>query len=311
MTEADRPVTKALVVDADNTLWGGVCGEVGPQNVDVGGPYRQVQQFLRRQHQSGRTLALCSRNNLDDLRAVFAAHPGMPLSLDDFAAVHASWGYKSDAVTAIAEELGFAIESLVFLDDSPAERAEVAQRHPAMTVVDLPADPNAVPNALHATWQLALDATTTEEDRARGLMISQEAARRAVADQVPDRGAYLRELNLQVEISPATGADVERISQLAVRTTQFNLLLRRHTPVTVSQLLLRPGIAITVRVRDRFGDYGLVGFAFAEADAAAGILRVRDFFLSCRALGRNVEWRLLQALAERAAAAGLNAVELR
>lgn len=311
MTEADRPVTKALVVDADNTLWGGVCGEVGPQNVDIGGPYRQVQQFLRRQHQSGRALALCSRNNLDDLRAVFAAHPEMPLSLDDFAAVHASWGYKSDAVTAIAEELGFAIESLVFIDDSPAERAEVARRHPAMTVVDLPADPNAVTNALHATWQLALETSTTEEDRARSRMISQEAERRAVADRVPDRGAYLRELNLQVEISPAADADVDRISQLAVRTTQFNLLLRRHTPVTVRQLLLRPGIAITVRVRDRFGDYGQVGFAFAEADADAGILRVRDFFLSCRALGRNVEWRLLQSVAEQAAAADLNAVELR
>ncbi|GAA3469760.1 phosphopantetheine-binding protein [Nonomuraea roseola] len=114
-----------------------------------------------------------------------------------------------------------------------------------------------------------------------------------------------------MDVAAATEADVDRISQLAARTTQFNLLLRRHTPATVSQLLTRSGTAITVRVRDRFGDYGLVGFAFADADSDAGILRVRDFFLSCRALGRNVEWRLLQALGERAAAAGLSAVELR
>ncbi|MFE4332892.1 FkbM family methyltransferase [Streptomyces sp. NPDC056831] len=311
MTAPDRPVTKALVVDADNTLWGGVCGEVGPEHVDTGGPYREVQEFLCQQHRAGRALVLCSRNNLDDLHAVFAAHPDMPLSLDDFVAVHATWGRKSEAVTAIAEDLGFATESLVFIDDSPAERTEVALQHPAMTVVDIPADPTAIPKALRATWQLALDGVTTEEDRARARLITQEAARRAAAERTPDLAAYLRELDLRVEIAPATGADVDRISQLAARTTQFNLFLRRHTPATVRHLLTGSGAAITVRVSDRFGDYGLVGFAFAQADSDAGILRVRDFFLSCRALGRNVEWRLLQALGERAGAASLSAVELR
>ncbi|MGW0827041.1 FkbM family methyltransferase [Streptomyces sp. NPDC002845] len=309
MTAPDRPVVKALVVDADNTLWGGVCGEVGPEHVHIGGPYREVQEFLRRQHRAGRALVLCSRNNLEDLHAVFAAHPDVPLGLDDFVAVHATWGRKSDAVTAIAADLGFATESLVFIDDSPAERTEVALQHPGMTVVDLPADPAAIPKALHATWQLDLDGGTTAEDRARARLVSQEAARRAAASQAPDLAAYLRELDLTVEIAPAAEADADRICQLAARTTQFNLLLRRHTPATVRHLLTGSGTALTVRVRDRFGDYGLVGFAFADADA--GILRVRDFFLSCRALGRNVEWRLLQALAEWATTAGLGAVELR
>jgi FkbH-like protein/FkbM family methyltransferase len=309
MTAPDRPVTKALIVDADNMLWGGVCGEVGPEHVDTGGPYREVQEFLRRQHQAGRALALCSRNNLEDLQAVFAAHPDMPLGLNDFVAVHATWGRKSEAVTAIAEDLGFATESLVFLDDSPAERTEVALQHPAMTVVDIPADPADIPKTLLATWQLALDSAATEEDRARARLITQEAARRVAAARTPDLAAYLRELDLTVEIAPAAAADIDRIAQLAARTTQFNLLLRRHTPATVHQLLTGPGTSLTVRVHDRFGDYGLVGFAFADADA--GILRVRDFFLSCRALGRNVEWRLLQALGEQAATTGLSAVELR
>ncbi|MFI5748959.1 FkbM family methyltransferase [Streptomyces sp. NPDC051644] len=309
MTAPDRPVVKALVVDADNTLWGGVCGEAGPEHVDTGGPYREVQKFLHQQHRAGRALVLCSRNNLDDLHAVFAAHPDMPLGLDHFVAVHATWGRKSQAVTGIAEDLGFATESLVFIDDSPAERIEVALQHPAMTVVDIPADPAAVPHALRATWQLALDDTTTEEDRTRARLITQEAARRAAADRTPDLAAYLHELGLTVQIAPATEADIDRVAQLAARTTQFNLLLRRHTSTTVRHLLTGPGTALTVRVSDRFGDYGLVGFAFADADA--GILRVRDFFLSCRTLGRNVEWRLLQFLGERAAAAGLSAVELR
>lgn len=92
VTVADRPVAKAVVVDADNTLWGGVCGEVGPEQVEVDGPFRQVQEFLSEQARAGRALALCSRNNVDDLRATFAAHPDMPLTLDDFATVHATWG---------------------------------------------------------------------------------------------------------------------------------------------------------------------------------------------------------------------------
>ncbi|GLX29963.1 FkbM family methyltransferase [Streptomyces lavendulae] len=308
MTADQRPVAKAVVVDGDNTLWGGVCGEVGPENVDVAGPYRQVQEALRGQLEAGRVLCLCSRNNLADVEAVFAAHPDMPLALGDFTALRAGWGAKSVAVGEIAEELGFAVESLVFVDDSAAERAEVALAHPGITVVDLPSHPEAFTAALRGTWQLALEGTGTTEDRARSALIAVEARRRRAAAQMATTAEYLEQLDLRVEVLPAQAEEVERIAQLAARTTQFNLALRRHTPGTVRQVLAGAGVALSVRVRDRFGDYGLVGFVSAQADGR--VLRVRDFFVSCRALGRNVEWCVLRELAERAGALGLDGIAL-
>ncbi|NUU21800.1 MAG: FkbM family methyltransferase, partial [Streptomycetaceae bacterium] len=287
MTADQRPVAKAVVVDGDNTLWGGVCGEIGPENVDVDGPYRQVQEALRAQLGAGRVLSLCSRNNLADVEAVFAAHPDMPLGLGDFTVVRAGWGAKSAAVGEIAEELGFAVESLIFVDDSAAERAEVSLAHPGLTVVDLPLNPEAFPAALRGTWQLALEGTGTAEDRARAALIAGEARRRTVAGRATTAD-YLEQLDLRVEVSEAAEDEVQRIAQLAVRTTQFNLVLRGHTPGTVRQALAGAAVALSVRVRDRFGDYGLGAFTLAEADGR--VLRVRDFFVSCRALGRTVEW---------------------
>ncbi|MFJ8018755.1 FkbM family methyltransferase [Streptomyces sp. NPDC096311] len=308
MTARDRPVAKAVVVDADNTLWGGVCGEVGPEDVDVTGPFRLVQEFVSEQARAGRMLALCSRNNRADVEAVFAAHPDMPLTLDDFACVHASWGTKSDAVATIADELGFAVESLVFIDDSPAERAEVSHHHPGLTVVELPDDPQRFVEALQATWQLALDAPTTAEDGTRVRGFAQDAERKAVAARSTSRSGYLRALGLAIDVADAAAGDTDRIAQLAARTTQFNVCLRRHTPASVRQLITGPEVTVTVRVRDRFGDYGLVGFA--SAAAVDGVLLVGDFFISCRAMGRNVEWYLLRALGQRAVAAGLAGVRL-
>ncbi|MFI8089220.1 FkbM family methyltransferase [Streptomyces sp. NPDC086080] len=308
MTAAQRPVAKAVVVDGDNTLWGGVCGEIGPENVDADGPYRQMQEMLREQLAAGRVLCLCSRNNLADLEAVFAAHPGMPLGLGDFVAVRAGWGPKSVAVGEIAEELGFAVESLVFVDDSAAERAEVAIAHPGITVVDLPADPREFPAALRGTWQLGLEGTGTAEDHARTALIAGEARRRTAAAQAATTAEYLEQLDLRVEVSLAVEDEVERIAQLAARTTQFNLALRGHTPGTIRQVLAGTGVTLSVRVRDRFGDYGLVAFVSAEADGR--VLRVRDFFVSCRALGRNVEWCVLRELAEHATALGLDSIAL-
>lgn len=308
MTSVHRPVVKAVVVDGDNTLWGGVCGEIGPENVETGGPYRLVQEALRAQLEAGRVLCLCSRNNPADVEAVFATHPDMPLSLQDFTVVRAGWCPKSVAVGEIAEELGFAVESLVFVDDSAAERAEVAIAHPGVTVVDLPAEAEEFTAALRGTWQLALEGTGTAEDRARTALIAGEARRRRTAAQAATTAEYLEQLDLRVEVSEATDDEVERIAQLAARTTQFNLALRVHTPGTVRQVLASAGVALSVRVRDRFGDYGLVGFASADADGR--VLRVRDFFVSCRALGRNVEWCVLRELAGRAGPLGLDGIAL-
>ncbi|MDP9792490.1 FkbH-like protein/FkbM family methyltransferase [Catenuloplanes nepalensis] len=308
MTATQRSVLKALVVDADNLLWAGVCGEIGPQNVTVTGPYLQIQHLLLEQRRLGRHLCLCSRNNLDDVHATFAAHPEMPLRLDDFAVVQVGWGRKSQAVTQIADTLGFAPAALAFLDDSPAERAEVALAHPQVTVVDLPDDPDGFPAAIRATWQLQPAAGLTDEDRGRARMLAEETRRQAAAAQLSTTADFLEYLGLQVTVEHAAEADAERISQLTARTTQFNMALRPRPPAAIRSMIASGASLLTVRVSDRFGDYGLVGVLSAEPSGST--LHVQDMLLSCRALGRNVEWAMLRALGELASSQGLTTITI-
>jgi FkbH-like protein/FkbM family methyltransferase len=307
ITAPERPITKAIVVDADNTLWGGVCGEVGPGNVDTAGEYRAIQEFLSRQRAAGRALCLCSKNNQADVEAVFRRHPDMPLQLSDFTAVRVTWEPKSRSVAALAGQLGYSPGSLVFIDDSAAERAEVALAHPDMTVVDLPDDPRERVSCLRATWQLDVHERTAEDD-VRDRFAADDGHRHLLAAAASTAGEYLTQLELDIAITISSDADADRISQLARRTTQFNLRLRPHTPASVRQLLAETTVTLSVRVRDRFGEYGLVGFVAAHR--SGDLLKVQDFFLSCRALGRNVEWFMLRTLGERAFAEGITNIRL-
>ncbi len=308
LTVDSRPVAKAVLVDADNTLWGGVCGEIGAEGITFGSPYQEVQEFLQRQARAGRALCLCTRNNREDVRAVFEAHPGMPLRLDDFASVHANWGPKSASVSAVAAELGFAVESLVYIDDSPAERTEVALQHPGLVVVDLPDDPSGYLLALESTWQLDLGTAITPEDRVRGRLHAEEVGRRSATAHAKTTEEYLRAVQLEIDVTASREDEADRICQLAARTTQFNLMLRQHTPGSVRELFARQVTALSVRVRDRFGDYGLVGFM--SADVEQETLVVRDFLLSCRVLGRAVEWQMLRELGRCAVGAGMSRIRL-
>ena len=303
-----QPPTKMIVVDADNTLWGGVCGEIGPQNVQVGGVYREVQQFLKAQRRMGRLLCLVSKNNEADVRAVFRNHPGMPLSMDDFAALAISWESKAENVADLAGRLGVSLASVIFIDDSGAERSEVRTRLPQVTVVELPADVAGFPAALRETWALD-DVATTREDRLRAAFTGQENQRLSVAATARSFADYLSQLELVMDVQPSGQMDVGRISQLSMRTNQFNFALRRHTQPAVLNLLAQSDLALSVRLRDRFGDYGLIGFV-AAVTAAGDVLNVTDLFISCRALGRNVEWHLLRAIGAAALDRGLVSVVL-
>jgi FkbH-like protein/FkbM family methyltransferase len=307
VTTPARPVTKVIVVDADNTLWGGVCAEVGTEAVDVEGPYRALQEYLAGQRASGRLLGLCSKNRHADVHAVFSRHPGMPLRLSDFAALRVNWRPKADNLVAIARELGCDLDNLVVVDDSPVERDELRRRLPEVTVVELPDDAAGFVDSLRRTWQLSID-ELTPEDRVRSAFVQSEPRRRALAETTASFGDYLRSLELRVAVDDSGPLDVERLSQLSRRTNQFNLTLRRHGPADIRRLSETPGPTLSVRVRDRFGDYGLVGFL--AASVVDDVMETTDFLLSCRALGRHVEWRMVRALGERALAQAVGRVRL-
>lgn len=281
---------KVIVLDCDNTLWQGICGE-GP--VQVTPPYRRLHEFMLRQRDEGVLLALASKNNEADVMAVLGSDDSL-LKPDDFTAWQINWQSKSENLSALSEELGLALNSLVFLDDSPYECMEVRNACPEVLAIPLPANPDEIPAFLEHLWVLDRP-LATEEDRNRASMYQAERQRADLSRRALTREEFLASLNIEIQVTQATEADLPRVAQLTYRTTQFNMTGVLHSIQSLTSKLAQAGNECwTVRVRDVFGDYGLVGAIVFEP--ANDSLRVETFLLSCRALGRGVEDRMLEDL---------------
>ena len=297
---------KVVALDCDQTLWKGVCGEDGPAGVEIDGPRRELQRFMLERRSEGMLLTLVSKNAEEDVWAVFAAHPEMPLRREHFAAWRINWEPKSAGLREMARELGLGLDSFIFVDDSPTECAEVEADAPEVLTLQLPAPPERIGQFLRHVW--AFDRlTTTEEDRRRAEMYGQRQERRRLQKKTASLAEFLEALDLRVTIRPAAPADLPRVAQLTQRTNQFNLSSLRRTESEV-QGFLEDGECLVADVSDRFGSYGLVGVAMFRA--ADGALDVDTLLLSCRALGRGVEHRMLARLGEIAVERGLPEVWL-
>jgi FkbH-like protein len=289
-----EPPVKVLVLDCDGTLWGGVCGEDGPEGVRVDAGRRALQEWAVRQHDEGTLVCLCSKNEAADVLAVFAQRTDMPLTLAHVAASRLDWEAKSANLASLAAELGLGLDSFVFVDNDPLECAEVRAHRPEVLTLCLPADATEIPRFLAHVW--AFDRLrVTGEDRARGARLREEQGRRAWRETSLTFASFLDGLELRVEIDPLARGELGRVAQLTGRTNQLNSSAIRRSEAAI-QVLIESGEieGRTVRVRDRFGDYGLVGVTLF--DSQDGALRVDTFLLSCRALGRGVEHRMLAAL---------------
>jgi FkbH-like protein len=302
---------KVLVLDLDNTLWGGVVGETGPLGISLGESpdgeaYRAFQEHVKGLGQRGVVLAVASKNNPEDGREPFVQNPNMVLRLDDFAALEIGWDPKAVMIERIAETLNLGLDSFVFFDDNPAERENVRQAHPAVAVVEAPEDPAEYVRALQAgLWFEA--AALTEADRERAGQYAAERSRREHQQSFASTEDYLRSLNMQAEVRVIDEADMQRVVQLLAKTNQFNLTTRRHSHDELRGLMARPrSLPLTLRVSDKFGDHGLVAVLLAmpvdgpESDAA----RIDTWLMSCRVIGRTVEHFFLGDLLDRAAASG-------
>lgn len=304
-----EPPVKVLALDCDGTLWDGVCGEDGPAGVRVDAARRALQEWAVHQHDAGTLVCLCSKNDAADVLAVFAQRTDMPLTLAQVAASRIGWETKSGNLASLAAEIGLGLDSFVFVDDDPLECAEVRAHRPEVLTLCLPADATEIPRFLAHLW--AFDRLRlTEEDRARGARVRQEQMRRTWRETSLTFASFLDGLELRVEIGPMVGAELGRVAQLTARTNQLNATAIRRSEAAL-QALLEPGRleGRAVRVRDRFGDYGLVGAMLF--DARDGALRVDTFLLSCRALGRGVEHRMLAALGSIARERRLDGIRLR
>ncbi len=306
---------KVLVLDLDNTIWGGVVGENGPLGVELGDSprgeaFRQFQRHVKALTRRGVLLAVCSKNNAEDARECFRHNPDMVLKLDDFAHFVANWDPKTTGLREIAETLRLGLDSFVFFDDSPFEREMVRQAMPDVAVVDVPEDPSDYVRALQEGLWFESSALS-DEDRKRSHLYQAEAKYRAAREDAGGLDDYLASLDMLATVRPIDTTDMQRIVQLLGKTNQFNLTSRRHTADDLCELLSRPGtIGLSLRLEDRLSNHGLVAVALGVKVTLAGVsaMEIDSFLMSCRVIGRTVEAYLLQVLLDRAYADGYHRV---
>jgi FkbH-like protein len=303
-----HPPFKVIALDCDYTLWRGICGEDGPDGVELDPPRRVLHECMLEQREAGMLLTMASKNNESDVRETFAAHPEMPLQLRHFAAWRLNWDPKSENLTQLADELGLGLDSFIFIDDNPKECAELQQAIPEVLTITLPENIEETPQFLRHIW--AFDhPVVTEEDRKRNVYYQQQQEFGAEVKKASSLEEFMAALELHVTITPLSSDKLPRVAQLTQRTNQFNLTTIRRTQQEIQSLIDAGYECFTVDVADRFGDYGLVGVLLVKPESDA--LEVDTFLLSCRALGRGVEHRMLAFLGQNAASRGLHQVTLR
>ncbi|MER6068115.1 SDR family NAD(P)-dependent oxidoreductase [Streptomyces sp. NPDC001817] len=298
-----RPAPKVIAVDGDETLWGGVAGEVGPEAVDLTGPRALLARRLLQWREAGALLALVSNNDEATVRAVLD-RPDSLLKAEHFSVLSAAWGPKPGRLAEAARTLGLGLDSFLFLDDNPAEIAKVRSALPQVLSVTCPSA-DELEEFLGRLWPL-VPAAATAEDALRARFYAQEREREAVRETAGFE-EFLAQLELEVDIRALSEADVQRAEQLVRRTNQFTLHSRSADGGDVARWRER-GEVWTAAARDRFGDYGQIALLAVRADGDQ--LEVLAWLMSCRALGRGVEERLLQWLADRAEELGCAKVRL-
>lgn len=298
------PSAKIIAVDCDNTLWHGVCGEDGPEGVTLDAGRRRLQEFLVEQRALGKLICLNSKNNEEDVWETFRAHPEFPLRPEHCVSWRINWEPKSQNLSSLAEELSLGVDSFVLLDDDRRECGEVRANCPEALVLQLPDDAAQIPAWLENLWIFDQQGKTTAEDLKRHQYYTEISARSRLERQTANFEEFIARLELDIRIEPLGPASMPRAAQLTQRTNQMNLSTLRRSEAELSAAIQTGALeGRVVHVRDRFGDYGLVGLLLFRIDGEE--LVVDTMLLSCRAMGRGVEHAMLREAAAVAVARGL------
>jgi FkbH-like protein len=294
---------KCIVLDLDNTLWGGVVGEDGISGIRLGNtpegrPFLEFQKYILSLFNRGIILAINSKNNPDDALEVLRNHPEMVLREKHFASIQINWNDKISNMKAIAKEINIGLDSLVFFDDDKLNREMVRSALPEVHVVDLPDDPS-----LYLSTIMALDDfdsfILSDEDRQKGQMYADQRKRQELATGTKDITEYLAALEMVVTIEHANPFTIPRISQLTQKTNQFNMTTRRYTEEEIKSIAEDKNcLVFSVKVTDKFGDNGITGVAIVRKQK--GSWSIETFLLSCRVIGRGVEDVMLAYIVENA-----------
>lgn len=305
--------SKCLVLDLDNTVWGGVIGDDGLEGIllgqghAIGEAHMEFQRYAAKLSERGVILAVCSKNDDRNARAVFEKHPEMVLRMKDISCFVANWRDKATNLRSIANTLNIGLDSLVFADDNPFERNLIRQELPEVAVPELPEDP-----ALY--METIADAgyfeglTLTSEDRERTRQYHANAEREFLRESATDLAGYLRGLEMQLVWSPFDPVGLPRIAQLINKSNQFNLTTRRYTQEEVAATMHQPDcLTLQLRLLDRFGDNGIISVIIGRV-RDQNTLELDTWLMSCRVLGRQVEEATLNLIADRARAVNLKKV---
>ena len=297
-------IRKCLVLDLDNSLWGGIIGEDGLDGIKLdnkppGNAYLEFQKVILELYNRGIILTINSKNNLEDVKEVFKKHPFMVLKEHHFSSMYINWDDKASNLQSIAKDLNIGIDSLVFWDDDPVNRELVTQRLPEVLVVDVPNDPSLYANTLRNlndfnSFQI------TAEDRKKGQMYASQLHRKSSEKKFSNIDDFLASLNMEVTIKNPDNFTIPRISQLTMKTNQFNLTTKRYSEEDIKKMANTDKYLIrTFSVIDKFGDNGLTGLYIINKENKQR-WKIDTFLMSCRIMGRNVEKVMLNDLIENA-----------
>ena len=304
---------KCIVLDLDNTLWGGIIGEDGFDNIKlgdnpVGRSFVEFQKRLLGLNQRGIILAINSKNNFDDAIEVIQKHPNMILSEDNFASVKINWDDKVLNLQKISEELNIGLDSIVFFDDDPINQEYVKDSLPDVLVVDLPKDSSRYAQIITEMKEFDV-LKITEEDTKRGDMYLDQKKRKELENKVGDFNEFLKQMNIEVTVQKANSFSIPRIAQLTLKTNQFNLTTRRYQEEEVSKFSSSDDkIVECVEVSDKFGNNGITGAYIIEKKSDEEWV-VDTFLLSCRIMGRGVEEIMMNQIIENAKLSGIKRIK--
>lgn len=291
---------KCLILDLDNTLWGGVLGEEGVEGIQLGADYpgnayKDFQLLIKQALKAGVILAACSKNNLHDVMNAWETHPEMILKENDFSSLRINWNDKAVNIVEIANELNIGLDSLVFIDDNPRERERIKTELSEVETPDFPENPYDLVKFFYELYQNYFQVyKLSDEDLKKTEQYKDNAKRNRLLKSFDSMDEYIK--NLEIELKFMINKNLTRVAQMTQKTNQFNLTTHRYSESDINSFINNNQLIFSLGVSDKFGDNGITGASIVFLDKKNGIAEIDSFLLSCRILGKGIEHIFLKLI---------------
>jgi FkbH-like protein len=316
IASANGKTKKALILDCDNTLWKGIVGEDGLEGIEMsstnkdGAIFSEVQALIKWLSRQGVLIGLCSKNNNKDVEEVLENHADMNLRNEDIAIKKINWNDKANNIREISEELNIGLDSIVYVDDSEFEINLIRNKLPEITVIEVPKDISGYPEKMREHIGLFYNLSTSDEDKRKTEIYKQREIRNTARNQFIDIEDYLRSLKIKIVINFNNESIIPRVAQMTQKTNQFNLTTKRYTEADIKNILDDSAYMVfSLSVSDMYGDSGVTGLSIMHTDKDNKIAEIDSFLMSCRILGRNIEYAFIDAVIEKLKSQNINGVK--